>query len=841
MLTPADEGKYIRVVVSFMDRKGNAESLASEPVVVNTAATGEISITGMPVVGQELEIDVSEVGDEDSDIADDPINNPSYQWHRGATPDFTPLSGNAISSAIADTYTPESDDAGSYVLVVVSFTDDRDFSESIVSSSVLVGHTDLCLRTLAVRNAIVTAVNGVDSCALVTAENLGAISTLDLSNQSPSLTTLEAADFAGLTGLTELNLSDNGLSAIPPNVLPSSLTSLNLSNNSLDSIPENTLPASLESLDLSGNNLRVFPSAVIAQLTALDTLRLERNPSSAPVAFDIPYKLVRTDGGTGTPATVEVRLPAYVPGELRNDLMATVSASASTITDGSGTSLTSVAVGTAFTVTQTERAAVVLTATPPGHSAVNGMQLVAAPELALIGANTAAKGTPTISGTVQVDGDLVAVTTSITDDDGPANNAIGFTYQWHRGITSDFTPVPGTAIAGEESATYRLVDDDRGHYIRFVVSFADSLGFVETLMSNTRRLGDTDVCSRADGVQDALVDAVGGTPCNEILSSQLATITTLDLSNRSIASLQASDFAGLANLTSLSIDDDTSRADHITSQTTLTTLPADVFTALTSLETLTVSDISSLRTVDEDAFNGLGSLTELILSGTSLSSLPPSVFAGLSSLTRLELHDNSLSALPVEALAPLSGLATLTLQGNTNAPYSLPYELVRTDGGRDSPATVAVRLPSYVPETLRIRMVNLTVSSGATLSATEVAVGTDFTVTQQSSASGRVEVTADDGAGPVGGLDLTQGSLGLFNSPATGEPAISRTNPATPIDAANPLQVSHELAVGTSAIVDADGLGAFRYQWHRGLTPDFTPSSTPPSITAITGATGQRL
>ena len=222
---PADEGFSIRVVVSFMDRKGNAESLASEPVVVNTAATGEISITGMPVVGQELDIDVSEVRDANNDVADgNPINNPSYQWHRGATPDFTPLSGNAISSAIADIYTPVPGDAGSYVLVVVSFTDDRDFSESIVSSSVLVGHTDLCLRTLAVRNAIVTAVNGVDSCALVTAENLGAISTLDLSNQSPSLTTLEATDFAGLTGLTELNLS----------------------NNSLDSIPENTLPASLD-------------------------------------------------------------------------------------------------------------------------------------------------------------------------------------------------------------------------------------------------------------------------------------------------------------------------------------------------------------------------------------------------------------------------------------------------------------------------------------------------------------------------------------------------------------------------------------------------------------------
>ena len=413
-------------------------------------------------------------------------------------------------------------------------------------------------------------------------------------------------------------------------------------------------------------------------------MHLERNPSSAPVAFDIAYQLERTDGGTGTPATVEVRLPAYVPGELRNDLMATVSASASTITDGSGTSLTSVAVGTAFTVTQTERAAVVLTATPPGHSAVNGMQLVAAPELALIGANTAATGTPTISGVVQVGGDLEAETADISDDDGrPADGVIVFTYQWHRGTTSDFTPVPGTAIAGEESDTYRLVDDDRGRYIRFVVSFADSLGFVETLTSNAQVLGDADVCSRADGVRDALVSATKDTPCNEILSLQLATITTLDLSDSSIASLQASDFAGLT------------------------------------------------------------SLTELNLSGNRLTSVPAGVLP--SSLTSLNLSGNNLSNFPSVAIAQLTNLGEglLDLSDNPSGAaiaFSVAYEIevISTDtSGGNATVTLQLHLPAYMPMSLRDQRATLSLAdpaSGTVPDPATVALDTDFTVTQAGTA-----------------------------------------------------------------------------------------------------------
>ena len=499
VVMPTDDGgSYIRVVVSFMDSKGNPESLTSASVIVNTAATGEISITGVPVVGQELDVDVSEVRDANSDVADDPINNPSYQWYGGDTPDFTPTSGNAISSATEEaTYTPVADDGGSYIRVVVSFTDDLGFSESIASSSVLVSHTDLCNRTQAVRDAIVMAVDGVDSCALVTPSHLAAIiGELDLSGQS--LAPLVASDYVGLTGLTSLNLSDNGLTLLNSADFASftNLTTLNLSGNGLSTIPIDVLPSSLTSLDLSGNNLEEFPREAIDQLAALSTLRLENNPSSAPVAFDIPYKLVRRDDGTGTPATVAVRLPAYVPDGLRV-LLASVSASSGTITDGSGTSLSSVAVDTDFTVTQTERVAVILTATPPSsqpdsQTESNGMQLSASPELTVIGANSEATGTPAISGVRVVGQSLMATLPTagpgaVADEDG-LPDPLTLLYQWHKSTTDGFVPDGTTAIAGAEQDTYDVMAEDMGVYILVAVSFEDGRGFTETLRSSQVRI-----------------------------------------------------------------------------------------------------------------------------------------------------------------------------------------------------------------------------------------------------------------------------------------------------------------------------------------------------------------
>ena len=85
---------------------------------------------------------------------------------------------------------------------------------------------------------------------------------------------------------------------------------------------------------------------------------------------------------------------------------------------------------------------------------------------------TAATGTPTISGTAQVGETLTVDTSGIADEDGLEN--VSFSYQWL---------ADGTAIQGATNWTYTLIEADEGKAITVQVSFTDDAGNDETLTS----------------------------------------------------------------------------------------------------------------------------------------------------------------------------------------------------------------------------------------------------------------------------------------------------------------------------------------------------------------------
>ncbi len=90
--------------------------------------------------------------------------------------------------------------------------------------------------------------------------------------------------------------------------------------------------------------------------------------------------------------------------------------------------------------------------------------------------NTAATGTPTISGTPQVGEELTASTSGISDADGLDNASFG--YQW---IRTD------TDIQGATGSTYTAVDADEGKRLKVRVSFTDDAGNAESLTSGRAR------------------------------------------------------------------------------------------------------------------------------------------------------------------------------------------------------------------------------------------------------------------------------------------------------------------------------------------------------------------
>ena len=126
-LVDADNGKTIKVKVSFFDDKNNPETLTSAATAVveprpNSPATGAPSISGTVRVGETLTAETSAIADADG------MSGAvfSYQWL---------ANGADVAGATSDTYTPVADDVDKAIKVKVSFRDDRNHQESLTSAA----------------------------------------------------------------------------------------------------------------------------------------------------------------------------------------------------------------------------------------------------------------------------------------------------------------------------------------------------------------------------------------------------------------------------------------------------------------------------------------------------------------------------------------------------------------------------------------------------------------------------------------------------------------------------------------------------------------------------------
>ena len=124
-LTDADQGKTIKVKVTFTDDAENEETLtsvATEAVAAkaNTAPTGLPTITGTPQVGETLTADTSAI--EDADGLEDVSYE--YQWIAG---------GTDIDGATSSSYELTSSEQGQTIQVRVTFTDDAENEETLTS------------------------------------------------------------------------------------------------------------------------------------------------------------------------------------------------------------------------------------------------------------------------------------------------------------------------------------------------------------------------------------------------------------------------------------------------------------------------------------------------------------------------------------------------------------------------------------------------------------------------------------------------------------------------------------------------------------------------------------
>ena len=246
--------------------------------------------------------------------------------------------------------------------------------------------------------------------------------------------------FDDLTNLGYLNLGNNGLGELPAGVFDnlSNLVYLYLGfrwehnipdatvypENTLDDLPAGALGnlSKLRILSISDNNLSVLPKGVFTGLTDLVQVNLIGNPGAT---FTVTANLEQ-DGDDAVVVKVTEGAPF--------DMLVTLSAeggtlSATTVTVEGGSDSSEPVTVTATGEEGAEVTVNVDSAVFQNYLSHNTRAIQAGTGTALtLAQNSPATGAPTISGTAQVGQTLTASTSGIADADGLTNPS--YSYQW---------------------------------------------------------------------------------------------------------------------------------------------------------------------------------------------------------------------------------------------------------------------------------------------------------------------------------------------------------------------------------------------------------------------------
>ena len=407
-LTNADEGKSIKLRVTFTDDGGNEETLTSQATETvsaapeNSPATGSPTISGTAQVGETLTADTSGIADADG------LDNVSYshQWIRN---DGT--TDSAIQDATASTYTLVAADEGKTIKVRVSFADDAENEETLTS----VETAAVIAASPPARPTSLTATTVSHNSVVLSWDNPGdgtitgyVILRRDIVNQaSGPFTTVESS-----TGSNATTYTDSGVS--PETRYAYRIKAINSAGTSGQSgyVNVETPAAAPENSPATGAPT-ISGTAQVGETLSTSTSGIADQDGLSNASFT--YQWIRHNLATHTDADINGATSATYTiqaGDLGKAIKVNVTFTDDTSNDESLTSAATAAVE----------------AKP----------------------NNPASGGPTISGTAQVGETLTAGTSGISDSDGL--DSATFSYQW---LADD------TDIAGAASATYTLTRTTR--------------------------------------------------------------------------------------------------------------------------------------------------------------------------------------------------------------------------------------------------------------------------------------------------------------------------------------------------------------------------------------------
>ena len=806
-LDDADAGKYLRVVVSFTDKRGADETFTSVATAQiaerpNRPATGEITIAGTTTVPQLLTAETGNIADEDG------LGSFKFVWQRSTDAGFT--SSVDISEATGSTYALDDADAGKYLRVVVSFTDKRGADETFTS---------------------------VATAQIAERPNRPATGEITIAGTTtiPQLLTAETGNIADEDGLGSFKFvwqrsTDAGFTS---SVDISEATG---STYALDDADAGKYLRVVVSFTDKRGAYETFISAATAQISA---------QPNRPATGEI------TIAGT---TTVPQRLTAETGSIADEDGLGSFNYQWQRSTDAGFTSSGDISEATGSTYALGDADAgkylrVVVSFTDE-RDADETLTSVVTAQIAER-SNRPATGEITISGTTTVPQTLTAETDSIADEDGLGS----FNYQWQRSPDAGFTS--SVDINGATSNTYKLDVADDAKYLRVIVSFTDKRGAYEVFISAaTARIsaqpnrpatgeitiaGTTTVPQRLTAETGSIADEDGLGSFKFVWQrssdeSFTSPVETSDVTGSTYA-LDDAD-AGKYLRVVVSFTDKRGADETFTSVATaqIAERPNRPATGkITIAGTTTIPQLLTAETgsiADED---GLGSFKFVWQRSTEAGFASSVDINGATSNTyKLDVADDAKYLRVIVSFTDKRGAYEVFISAAT----------ARISAQPNRPATgkITIAGTTTVPQLLTAETGNIADEDGLGDFSYQWQRSSDESFTspvEASDVTGSTYALDDADAGKylrvVVSFTDKRGADETFTSVATAQIAERPNRPATgEITIAGTTTVPQILTAETGSIADEDGLGSFNYQWQRSTDADFASSV---DISEATGST----
>ena len=446
--TTSEQGKAIKVKVSFTDDDDNAETRTS-------SATDEVApkpLVGFTLVDATYQSDEMALADDSTVILVDPANGSygirveladgarveSIRPELSGPKSYSQIENVAPFSLYGDTCTylnGEGLPPGSYTLSATAYSKDNTHGEELqtleISFTVSKANTPAAGAPVITGTAQVGQTLTADTSGITDDDGLDNVS---YSYQWVSNDGTSDVDIAGATGSTYTLKEADGDKAIKVRV-----------NFTDDAGNEESL-TSLAASDLSTNSLTSSRGAV-----------RDNSPATGQPSIN------------GT-AQVDQALTADATGIIDADGLTNAVFAYQWLAGGSEISG---ATGSTFTLTTDQQGQTITVRVTFTDDVGNEESLTSEATAAVTArANSAATGQPSITGTAQVGQVLTADASGISDADG-LTNAV-FAYQWLAG---------GSEISGATGSTFTLTTDQQGQTITVRVTFTDDAGNAESLTS----------------------------------------------------------------------------------------------------------------------------------------------------------------------------------------------------------------------------------------------------------------------------------------------------------------------------------------------------------------------